>query len=261
MARTKAMVKKAQPGPDKTVADSGTVHDTVEANDSRPLNHAQKAAKTRKRNQVAQMVAEATAKTPGPRLAKTVALKNAIWMEAQQPARKRAAPPGSPQKAVRTKKSKVANRRIQVPRLQLQARAHCPPTVNPDSDDEDSRDVGSLIPAGVKSCIPPSDEAVQRQRGKGKQKASVEDPFIDVVPLESYARQGKNSEKAVTNEYSDDGYHPDKEDAEEEDFEDEDEAYEGEDQDDDDEGDDDDEDDDEDVESDGSILNKKPKAA
>ncbi|KAM6489107.1 hypothetical protein JOM56_015421 [Amanita muscaria] len=85
MARTKATVKKAQPGPDKTVADSGTVHDTVEANDSRPLNHAQKAAKTRKRNQVAQMVAEATAKTPGPRLAKTVALKNAIWMEAQQP--------------------------------------------------------------------------------------------------------------------------------------------------------------------------------
>ncbi|KIL65826.1 hypothetical protein M378DRAFT_10430 [Amanita muscaria Koide BX008] len=256
-----------------------------------PLSRGQKAAMTRRRNQVAQMVAEIVAEKPqGPRVAKTAALKNAIWKNAQNPSRKRATPPNSPQKAVRTKKTK-SNR--PPPRFQLQARTYRPPAVNVDSDEEGTRIPGTLVPAGGDDPFI-ADAPRERRQGKGKAKQKTasnnprprateasasaaerfvddagdnadlhehdDDPFVDNAVMHE-DRGGKCKAKPLTDNGDGGGYEPDYEESEIEDdacnLEDE-----GDGEDDDEyQGDDDDDDDEEQIESDGSISNKLPKVA
>ncbi|KAM6489557.1 hypothetical protein JOM56_014976 [Amanita muscaria] len=244
----------AQSGYDDLVTDSHPIDNMIDSNPT-SLSRAQKAAMTRKRNQVAQMVADITEKTPGPRLAKTVALKNAIWKDAQRPTRKRATPPGSPQKAVRTKKSR--------------ARTYRPPTVNRGADEESST-IGTLVPV-IAGFV--ADGTPRECEGKANEDAAarfegqhLDDPFVENgVPCEHHGKR-----KAKDPFSSDrDGYQPDIEnsDQDEDEWDDEledDEDGDGEDVVDDEEEEEEEEDNDneeEEFESDGSFSNKGPKVA
>ncbi|KAF8328628.1 hypothetical protein F5887DRAFT_924181 [Amanita rubescens] len=139
MARRRARrsTEEQDPPIGESVQEDTAYDCDTEATQAKELTRGQKAALTRKRNQMAQMMGDLESETTGPRHAKTNALNKAIWMEAQGPSRKRATPPASPQKKQKTKRRK--SDKLKPPAFQLQARTHQPPDIEAESDASDKK--------------------------------------------------------------------------------------------------------------------------